>query len=119
MLSHSAVELFRGCETLPQVIQRNGIEWWTYIQALLAIRTKVPGYVGPRRQWSPLPSARPDCGDLDLRGPLPPARPVSSAIPTLVSPSKARRRVSFPGLLPGALGDPPAGAFPFGILDLL
>ena len=41
------------------------------------------------------------------------------AIPPLVSSRKARGRVPFPGLLPGALGDPPDDASPLVILDPL
>ena len=47
-----------GCETLPQVLQRNGIEWWLYSYPGCSspIRTKASGGVGPRRLWSLLPS---------------------------------------------------------------
>ena len=37
---------FPGCETLPQVFQRNGIEWWPYSQAVL-----VPSVPMPPAAW--------------------------------------------------------------------
>ena len=36
------VLFFPGCETLPQVIERNGIEWWPYTHAVLVAFIQKP-----------------------------------------------------------------------------
>ena len=68
---------FFGFETLPPVIQRNGIEWWPYTQAVLVPSIPKPPTAYVLAAYGP-PS---DCGDPDLLEPLPPARPVLGAGP--------------------------------------
>ena len=52
--------LFPGCETLPQVIQRNGIEWWPYAQAILVPSVpKPPAAYGKSSSPMILPPIRP------------------------------------------------------------
>ena len=95
---------FPGCESLPQVIHRNGAKWWPYTQAVLIPSVPKPSaaqvlvaYDSPSHPFiihslqvtiktnllaelkHQAPSSRPGCGDPDSLRPPPPARPVLGA----------------------------------------
>ena len=36
------LHFFPGCESLPQVIHRNGVKWWPYTQAVLIVSIPTP-----------------------------------------------------------------------------
>ena len=73
------LHFFSGCESLPQVIHRNGVKWWPYAQAVLIPSVPKPSaaqvlvaYGSPSHPPGPVT-------DPDPLGPPPPVRPVLGA----------------------------------------